>query len=104
MFKPVAETLRSRESAVYKCSCGCQQAPAQDLHAQSFDLPAPTLLLCRRVVYHGPVAEVQQHFQALGFDLPPRMDLPSWLVEITTPSGALPCAVQACHLTRVTAG
>lgn len=41
----------------------------------------------RRVLYHGPVAEVQQHFQSLGFDLPPRMDVPSWLVEITTPSG-----------------
>jgi hypothetical protein len=47
------------------------------------------LLLCRRVIYHGPVTEVQQHFQSLGFDLPPRMDVPSWLVEITTPSGTL---------------
>lgn len=42
----------------------------------------------RRVIYHGPVTEVQQHFQSIGFDLPPRMDVPSWLVEITTPSGA----------------
>jgi hypothetical protein len=33
------------------------------------------------------VIEVQQHFQSIGFDLPPRMDVPSWLVEITTPSG-----------------
>jgi hypothetical protein len=34
------------------------------------------------------VTDVQQHFEAVGFSLPPRMDLPSWLVEITTPAGA----------------
>jgi hypothetical protein len=33
------------------------------------------------------VAAVQQHFEAVGFSLPHRMDLPSWLMEITTPAG-----------------
>lgn len=39
------------------------------------------------VIYHGPVSDVQQHFERVGFSLPARMDLPSWLVEITTPAG-----------------
>jgi hypothetical protein len=38
-------------------------------------------------VYTGPVKGVQPHFEAQGFVLPPRMDLPSWLGEITTPTG-----------------
>lgn len=42
---------------------------------------------CRYVIYHGPVSAVQQHFEGLGFDLPERMDVPSWLVELTTPQG-----------------
>ncbi|WIA20601.1 hypothetical protein OEZ85_004985 [Tetradesmus obliquus] len=40
-----------------------------------------------RIIYHGPVTDVQRHFEDVGFSLPPRMDLPSWLVEITTPAG-----------------
>jgi hypothetical protein len=45
--------------------------------------------MCRRIIYHGAVSDVQSHFEAVGFSLPPRMDLPSWLVEITTPAGKL---------------
>lgn len=45
----------------------------------------------RYVIYHGPVSAVQQHFESLGFELPERMDVPSWLVEITTPQGAIFC-------------
>lgn len=41
----------------------------------------------RHVIYHGPVSQVQRHFQTLGFELPGRMDVLSWLVEITTASG-----------------
>jgi hypothetical protein len=54
---------------------------------QAVMLPLLLCRCCRRVIFHGPVSEVQQHFQSIGFDLPPRMDVPSWLVEITTPSG-----------------
>lgn len=43
----------------------------------------------RSIVYSGPVTEVQAHFESLGFSLPERMDLPSWLQEITTASGEL---------------
>lgn len=60
---------------------------------------------CSRIIYHGPVADVQVHFESVGFTLPPRMDLPSWLVEITTPAGELwatqgPC----CQHPTVTVG
>jgi hypothetical protein len=65
-------------------------------------LAAVVLLPRRRVLYHGPVAKVQQHFQSLGFDLPPRMDVPSWLVEITTPSGKAD-AFCACSCVNATA-
>jgi hypothetical protein len=51
---------------------------------------------CRHVIFHGPVSEVQQHFQSIGFDLPPRMDVPSWLVEITTASGVCAGADLVC--------
>jgi hypothetical protein len=47
----------------------------------------PTPPLCSTLVYSGPVKGVQAHFEAQGFVLPPRMDLPSWLGEITTPTG-----------------
>lgn len=40
-----------------------------------------------RIVYHGPTEDVQSFFETLGFVLPPRMDLPSWLQEVTTPTG-----------------
>lgn len=56
--------------------------------ASSFRLDLSTFFLCRRIIYHGPVTDVQRHFEDVGFSLPPRMDLPSWLVEITTPAGA----------------
>lgn len=70
-----------RDGPVCWCVCTGQ---AVDTASHRF---TAVVLRRRRVLYHGPVAEVQQHFQSLGFDLPPRMDVPSWLVEITTTSG-----------------
>lgn len=34
---------------------------------------------CRRVLYHGPVADVLSHFSALGFQCPSRKEPPSFL-------------------------
>lgn len=68
---------------------GCRHVPWQHncFHRQAAHVVLLSTCCCRRVTYHGPIAEVQQHFQSVGFDLPPRIDVPSWLVEITTPSG-----------------
>ena len=41
----------------------------------------------RHVVFHGPINEVKQFFEGLGFVCPRRKDLPSFLQEVTTPSG-----------------
>jgi hypothetical protein len=59
-------------------------------------------LVCRRIIYHGPVSDVQRHFEDVGFSLPPRMDLPSWLVEITTPAGDVRFPARLLRLVLVT--
>ena len=40
-----------------------------------------------RVLYHGPVSDVVPHFRSLGLECPDRKDVPSFLLEITTPLG-----------------
>ncbi|KAG2452157.1 hypothetical protein HYH02_003189 [Chlamydomonas schloesseri] len=40
-----------------------------------------------RVLYHGPVPDVVPHFRSLGLECPDRKDVPSFLLEITTPLG-----------------
>ncbi|KXZ50448.1 hypothetical protein GPECTOR_16g622 [Gonium pectorale] len=40
-----------------------------------------------RVLYHGPVPDVVPHFRSVGLDCPDRKDVPSFLLEITTPAG-----------------
>ncbi|GLI71055.1 hypothetical protein VaNZ11_015971 [Volvox africanus] len=45
------------------------------------------LLTEGRVLYHGPVKDVVDHFRTLGLDCPDRKDVPSFLLEITTPTG-----------------
>ncbi|GLC42336.1 hypothetical protein PLESTM_001322300 [Pleodorina starrii] len=45
------------------------------------------LLTEGRVLYHGPVGDVVSHFRSLGLDCPDRKDVPSFLLEITTPTG-----------------
>lgn len=39
------------------------------------------------VLYHGPVAGAVPFFTRLGFECPPRKDVPSFLLEVTTASG-----------------
>ena len=41
----------------------------------------------RQVVYHGPILDVVPFFNELGFAVPPRKDVPSFLQEVTTPMG-----------------
>ena len=38
---------------------------------------------CRRILYHGPVAEVVSYFTSFGFTCPPRKEVPAFLQEIT---------------------
>ncbi|GIL61720.1 hypothetical protein Vafri_16118 [Volvox africanus] len=45
------------------------------------------LLTEGRVLYHGPVKDVVDHFRTLGLECPDRKDVPSFLLEITTPTG-----------------
>ncbi|KAL4448626.1 hypothetical protein ABPG75_005845 [Micractinium tetrahymenae] len=45
------------------------------------------LLAEGRVLYHGPVPEVQGFFVSLGFDCPPRKDMPSFLQDVTSAMG-----------------
>ncbi len=57
------------------------------------------ILVCRSIVYHGPVNAVQEFFENQGFMLPERMDLPSWLQEVTIASGVTVCwATALCGL------
>ncbi|GAX82873.1 hypothetical protein CEUSTIGMA_g10299.t1 [Chlamydomonas eustigma] len=41
------------------------------------------------ILYHGPVTDVIPFFNTLGFDCPPRKDIPSFLLEVTTSAGQL---------------
>lgn len=43
---------------------------------------------CRHIVWHGPVGDVVPFFTSLGFQCPPRKDVPSFLQEVVTESGA----------------
>lgn len=49
------------------------------------------------VVYHGPVADSMAFFSSLGFICPPRKDVPSFLQEVTTPSGECVACMKATH-------
>ncbi|EFJ39882.1 hypothetical protein VOLCADRAFT_40167, partial [Volvox carteri f. nagariensis] len=51
------------------------------------------LLTEGRVLYHGPVKAVVEHFRSVGLDCPDRKDVPSFLLEITTPTGQREFAV-----------
>jgi hypothetical protein len=42
---------------------------------------------CRRIVWNGPITEAVSFYASLDFICPPRQDLPSFLQEVTTPSG-----------------
>lgn len=53
-----------------------------------------------RIIYHGPVNEVLPFFQTLGFDCPQRKDLPSFLLEVTTPAGQYQYASRALRAGR----
>jgi ABC-2 type transporter len=46
------------------------------------------LLAGGRLLYHGPIEGALPHFAGLGLVCPPRKDVPSFLLEITTPAGA----------------
>lgn len=45
------------------------------------------LLTDGHIIYHGPIAEALPFFSSLGFRCPERKDVPSFLLEITTPAG-----------------
>ncbi|GFR41754.1 hypothetical protein Agub_g2509 [Astrephomene gubernaculifera] len=47
------------------------------------------LMAAGRILYHGPVSDVVPHFRSLGLHCPDRKDVPSFLLEITTPGGQL---------------
>ena len=57
----------------------------------SFGVPSRSSLFPSRhrssIIYHGPVGEAVPFFGTLGLSCPPRKDVPSFLIEITTPSG-----------------
>ena len=40
-------------------------------------------------MWHGPVGDVLPFFTSLGFECPPRKDVPSFLQEVLTESGQL---------------
>lgn len=40
------------------------------------------------IIYSGPVGDVVAHFEAIGYQLPDRMDVADWLQTIPTPEGA----------------
>eukprot|EP00892_Ulva_mutabilis_P001385 jgi/Ulvmu1/11247/UM073_0019.1 len=52
------------------------------------------------VVFHGPLSNALPHIQKLGFDLPPRKDLPSFLQEVTTVRGQVTYASPALRAAR----
>ena len=41
-----------------------------------------------RIMYSGPVDDVLEHFESLGYSIPERMDVADWLQELPTPKGA----------------
>jgi hypothetical protein len=41
----------------------------------------------RHLIYSGSTTAVQGYFESQGFVLPPRTDLPSWMVELTSAAG-----------------
>lgn len=45
------------------------------------------LLAGGKMLYHGPIEGALRHFTSMGFVCPVRKDLPSFLLEITTPTG-----------------
>ncbi|WIA42005.1 hypothetical protein OEZ86_009302 [Tetradesmus obliquus] len=47
------------------------------------------LLANGKMLYHGPLQHALRHFTQMGFQCPVRKDLPSFLLEITTPAGQL---------------
>jgi ABC-type multidrug transport system ATPase subunit len=47
------------------------------------------LLAGGKMLYHGPLQEALPHFTAMGFQCPARKDVPSFLLEITTPAGLI---------------
>ncbi|KAF6263806.1 ABC-2 type transporter-domain-containing protein [Scenedesmus sp. NREL 46B-D3] len=46
------------------------------------------LLANGKMLYHGPLEHAMRHFTQMGFTCPVRKDIPSFLLEITTPAGA----------------
>lgn len=53
-----------------------------------FNLFDDLLLLANgKMLYHGPLGYALKHFTSMGFVCPVRKDLPSFLLEITTPTG-----------------
>ena len=48
---------------------------------------SPTLSSDSHIVYHGPISDVVPFFNEMGFVVPHRKDIPSFLQEITTPMG-----------------
>jgi ABC-type multidrug transport system ATPase subunit len=55
-----------------------------------FNLFDDLMYLCEgRLLYHGPLECAVPHFTATGFICPVRKDVASFLLEITTPTGAI---------------
>jgi ABC-type multidrug transport system ATPase subunit len=41
-----------------------------------------------KIIYCGPTCDIIDHFEALGYSLPERMDVADWLQQLPTPDGA----------------
>ena len=41
-----------------------------------------------KIIYNGPVEEVVEYFNALGYEIPERMDVADWLQALPTKDGA----------------
>ena len=63
-------------------------------HVLEAHILPPSPVMCRRVIYHGPVGGALPFFETLGFVCPTRKDPASFLQEVTTPKGAL---LTCCH-------
>ena len=61
----------------------CPERPSTPPPTQPLLSPPPR----SRILYHGPVSDVVPHFRSLGLECPDRKDVPSFLLEITTPLG-----------------
>lgn len=82
----IIKWFRHAAIAFNKCSVISLLQPPPE----TFQLFDDVIMIAEGIVfYHGPVSDVLSFFSDLGFKCPSRKDVPSFLLEITTPAGQM---------------